>query len=64
MNEQQKYDLVVWGATGFTGQLVCEYLASHYNVNNDSNLRWAIAGRNQRKLEKIRTELILSLIHI
>ena len=58
MNEQQKYDLVVWGATGFTGQLVCEYLASHYNVNNDSNLRWAIAGRNQRKLETIRAELI------
>ena len=58
MIEQKKYDLVVWGATGFTGQLVCEYLASNYNVNYDSDLRWAIAGRNQAKLENIRTDLI------
>ncbi len=58
MIEQKKYDLVVWGATGFTGQLVCEYLASNYNVNYDSDLRWAIAGRNQAKLENIRADLI------
>ena len=58
MIKQKKYDLVVWGATGFTGQLVCEYLASNYNVNYDSDLRWAIAGRNQAKLENIRADLI------
>ena len=58
MNKQRQYDIVVWGATGFTGQLVCEYLASNYNINYDSNLKWAIAGRNQHKLEKIQTQLI------
>ena len=58
MNKQRQYDIVVWGATGFTGQLVCEYLASNYNINYDSDLKWAIAGRNQQKLEKIQTQLI------
>ena len=46
----KKYDLVVYGASGFTGQLICEYLASHKDT---SNLNWAIAGRNSSKLEKI-----------
>ena len=45
------FDLVVFGATGFTGRLVAEYLLSK------SDLRWAIAGRNEAKLDAVRKEL-------
>jgi short subunit dehydrogenase-like uncharacterized protein len=47
-----KYDIVVYGATGFTGQLVAEYLASHYR--GDGNLKWAMAGRSKEKLASVR----------
>jgi short subunit dehydrogenase-like uncharacterized protein len=49
------FDLVVWGATGFTGALVAEYLLAHYGVGKE--LRWAIAGRSEEKLEKLRHAL-------
>jgi short subunit dehydrogenase-like uncharacterized protein len=48
----QKFDIVVYGATGFTGQLVAEYLATHYK--GDANLKWAMAGRSQDKLAAVR----------
>jgi short subunit dehydrogenase-like uncharacterized protein len=47
-----KFDIVVYGATGFTGQLVAEYLAAHYK--GDANLKWAMAGRNKDKLASVR----------
>ena len=47
-----KYNVVVWGATGFTGRLVCEHIVSDYR-----NIRWAMAGRSRDKLEKLRREL-------
>jgi len=49
-----KYDLVIMGATGFTGKLVVEYLIKYYGVKNQK-FTWAIAGRNQKKLEKLKT---------
>lgn len=49
---EREYDLVVWGATGFTGQLVVEYLCERYGVEGELN--WAIAGRNRDKLEQLR----------
>jgi len=49
---KREFDLIVWGATGFTGQLVVEYLVETYGV--DGALRWAIAGRNRGKLETVR----------
>ncbi len=49
------YDLVVWGATGFTGALVCEYLLDRYGT--DGELRWAIAARNPDKLAALKTKL-------
>jgi short subunit dehydrogenase-like uncharacterized protein len=52
----RQYDLVLWGATGFTGQLVAEYLARKYGVDRD--VRWALAGRNRGKLEELRTQLV------
>jgi short subunit dehydrogenase-like uncharacterized protein len=47
------YDVVLFGATGFTGALTAEYLAA----NAPTDLRWAIAGRNRDKLEKLREDL-------
>jgi short subunit dehydrogenase-like uncharacterized protein len=47
-----KFDIIVYGATGFTGQLVAEYLAAHYR--DDSNLKWAMAGRSLDKLASVR----------
>src|ERR1700750_717899 len=48
----KKFDIVVYGATGFTGQLVAEYLATHYK--NDKSLKWAMAGRSLDKLKSVR----------
>ena len=47
-----KFDIVVYGATGFTGQLVAEYLATHYK--DDKALKWAMAGRSLDKLKSVR----------
>src|SRR3954465_7479367 len=52
MKSAKKFDIVVYGASGFTGQLVAEYLASRYA--KDSNLRWAMAGRSLEKLAGVR----------
>jgi short subunit dehydrogenase-like uncharacterized protein len=52
MKSSSKFDIVVYGATGFTGQLVAEYLASHYR--GDGNLKWAMAGRSLEKLASVR----------
>ncbi|MDR0203059.1 MAG: saccharopine dehydrogenase NADP-binding domain-containing protein [Delftia acidovorans] len=51
----QPFDLVVHGATGFTGRLVVEYLLRRYPA--DSGLRWAMGGRNADKLAAVRDEL-------
>ena len=47
----REYDVIVWGASGFTGRLVVEYLAENYPQGNP--IRWAIGGRNRDKLDKI-----------
>jgi short subunit dehydrogenase-like uncharacterized protein len=47
----RKYDLVVWGASGFTGRLVVEYLVRKYPLGG--SLRWAVAGRDRAKLELV-----------
>src|ERR1700724_3600397 len=48
MKPSSKFDIVVYGATGFTGQLVAEYLAANYR--GDRDLKWAMAGRSLGKL--------------
>jgi short subunit dehydrogenase-like uncharacterized protein len=53
--ESRRFDVIVWGATGFTGRLVAEYLARHYGVGE--TLSWALAGRSQGKLEAVRNGL-------
>jgi len=49
------YDVLVWGASGFVGKLICEYLIEE--VIDNERVRWAMGGRNQEKLEGIRAEL-------
>jgi len=49
---EREFDIVVWGATGFTGRLVAEYLARMAKP-----VRWAMAGRNQSKLASVRAEI-------
>lgn len=47
-----KFDIVVYGATGYTGQLVAEYLAASYA--GDGAPTWAMAGRSRDKLASVR----------
>lgn len=49
---ERPYDLVLFGATGFTGRLVAHELA------NEPGLAWALAGRSRDKLERLRDELV------
>ncbi|MGN9890629.1 saccharopine dehydrogenase family protein [Micromonospora sp. L31] len=53
MRDDRPYDLVLFGATGFTGGLTAEYLARHA----PAGLRWALAGRNPAKLAAVRDRL-------
>ncbi|MBN9597622.1 MAG: saccharopine dehydrogenase NADP-binding domain-containing protein [Afipia sp.] len=52
---QPKFDIVVYGASGFTGKLVAEYLAAQYGAG--SGLTWAMAGRSRDKLAAVRDEI-------
>ena len=52
---EREFDIILFGATGFTGKLVAEYLLRQYGINE--GLRWAIAGRNPGKLKEIATSL-------
>lgn len=49
----REFDIVLFGASSFVGKLTAEYLAEHA----PGQLRWAIAGRNEQKLEAVRSDL-------
>jgi len=49
----REFDIIVFGATGYTGRLVAEYLSSHYGSREDGP-KWAMAGRSLAKLEQVR----------
>src|SRR3954453_15457281 len=51
MKPSSRFDIIVYGATGFTGQLVAEYLAQHYTGNDAP--KWAMAGRSLDKLASV-----------
>ena len=55
MSIERELGIIVYGATGYTGKLVAEYLFKQYGIDGD--VRWAIAGRSQQKLEAVRDEL-------
>jgi short subunit dehydrogenase-like uncharacterized protein len=50
---ERQHDIVLFGATGFTGGLTAEYLAAHAGEST----RWALAGRSRQKLEDVRRRL-------
>ena len=50
------FDLVLFGATGFTGSLVAAYLAEHATAGT----RWALAGRSAAKLRAVRDRVAAS----
>ncbi len=54
--QDRKYDLVIMGATGFTGSLCVRHLAKTYGVNttNGAGVKWAMAGRSQSKLNEVK----------
>ena len=53
---EKNLDIVIYGATGFTGKLCAKYLSE-----NSVDLNWAIAGRNKEKLEELKKELSLDV---
>ncbi len=53
MSDNREYDIVIYGASGFTGRLVAEYMVAQ----NGLGLRWAMAGRNRDKLAAVREEI-------
>jgi short subunit dehydrogenase-like uncharacterized protein len=55
MNSTKKFDFVVYGATGFTGKLVVEYLVSKYG--DDQTISWAMAGRSIEKLQSVKDDI-------
>ena len=55
-DRSREFDIVLWGATGFTGRLVADYLVRNY-LDGDAGLRLALAGRNKEKLEGIAKEV-------
>lgn len=63
--EKRKYDIVILGATGFTGRLAARHLAQRYSGNGSGGkddkkgtiVKWAIAGRNQKKMDFVKQEL-------
>ena len=50
----RKYEIIVYGATGFTGQICCKYLRDNYK-----DLAWAMAGRNEEKLAQVKSDFNL-----
>lgn len=53
--EDQDFDVIVYGATSFVGQIICRYMVREYGVDGD--LKWAIAGRSANKLEHVKNAL-------
>ena len=55
---EREFDVIVFGASGYTGKLVAEYMGKEYG--NDESIRWAIAGRNKGKLSSVKKDLNLN----
>ncbi|MDA9623428.1 saccharopine dehydrogenase NADP-binding domain-containing protein [Rhodobiaceae bacterium] len=53
---EKDFDIIIYGATGFTGKLCSKYLSE-----NTSDIKWAIAGRNKEKLEEVKKEFSLDV---
>ena len=68
MSMSREFDVIIYGASGFTGRLVAEYMGKTYS----NNANWAMAGRNEAKLAEVRdlvgapstTPLAVSYTHL
>jgi short subunit dehydrogenase-like uncharacterized protein len=61
MSTDREFEIVLWGATGYTGRLVAEYLA---RTPATRTLRWALAGRDRAKLEGVRAAIAAESPHV
>ena len=52
---KREFDIIIWGASGFTGGLVAEYIYKNYDIKD---LKWAIGGRNKQKLANLRDSIL------
>ena len=60
MVQSREFDLIVYGASGFTGRHVVHHISKDLqksSSNLSSNFKWALAGRSDKKLQAIMTEL-------
>jgi len=55
MAQSRTYDIILYGATGYTGEITAEYLAANYRGNE----KWAISGRSKSKLDELKAKLML-----
>ena len=55
----REYDIIVWGATGFTGRLVVDYMTEQHE---NSNLKWAVGGRNPQKLQQMLADRDVAMV--
>ena len=53
MNDKE-FDIVIFGATSFVGQIICRYLV---NESTEPDLKWGISGRSQLKLRELKLSL-------
>ena len=59
-----QYDVIVFGATSFVGQILCKYMQDNFNAEGKESLRWAIAGRSKSKLEEVKQRVGLSEVAV
>jgi short subunit dehydrogenase-like uncharacterized protein len=65
ISADREWDLVIYGATGDAGSAIAMYVANNFDTykkkkkNDSSRFRWAIAGRNERKLNQLRSRIIV-----
>lgn len=52
-----QFDIVVFGATSFVGQILVQYLSDQFNQPDKESLKWAIAGRSQAKLDEVKAKI-------
>jgi short subunit dehydrogenase-like uncharacterized protein len=57
MSSSRKYDVIIFGATGFSGKLIVKYMLK----SADKKVRWAVAARAQNKLDDLLKELSCSV---
>ncbi len=53
MRSDRKYDIIIFGATGFTGKHTLEEIVKTVNAGQSESFTWAVAGRSNEKLDEV-----------